>query len=148
MNIHPIFVHFPIALLSIYAIIEILPLKRLLPVVPWNIIRDFLLYVGALSILPTVVTGLMAGQIMGASPILEVHERAAFTTSAIFLITAVLSIVWRKGEESLTKEITFKVLALLGFIGLFVTGALGAAMVYGTGNDPIVSLVTWIFGLR
>lgn len=144
MNIHPAFVHFPIALLFCYALIELLPLARFFPAVPWNPIRRFLLYVGSLSLIPTVITGLIAAGGL-ETPAIEAHERAGLTTTLIFLAAA--AIVYFASPESWLQRVGVKVLALLGLLMLFVTGALGANMVYGPDVDPIVSLVVRLFGL-
>jgi uncharacterized membrane protein len=141
MNIHPAFVHFPIALLVLYTILELLPLARLWPAVQWNPIRKFLLYVGTLAIVPTIVTGLMAAQLAGESEIVEMHERAAFAVLGIFIAATLASLFYPR--PYITKP-----LALLGLIGLFVVGSLGAAIVYGYDVDPIVSFITSILGLH
>lgn len=80
MNLHPIFVHFPIALLTLYAVLEIaIPLKikfyklckwdrpetsprlaklyQLLITPVWNYIKAFLVIVGTVLALPTLQTG-------------------------------------------------------------------------------------------
>lgn len=146
MNIHPAFVHFPIALLTLYAIIEILPLARLIPRVQWSPIRAFLLYVGTAGALVTAITGGMAEDVVGETPAVTTHETAAYILIGIFLLSCVLSYVWRR--EMPFRTWTMKVLALLGLIMLFVVGALGANIVYGHSVDPIVSFVTGLLGLR
>ncbi len=80
MNLHPIFVHFPIALLTLYAVLEIaIPLKikfyklckwdkpetsprlaklyELLINPVWNSIKAFLVIIGTLLAFPTLQTG-------------------------------------------------------------------------------------------
>lgn len=141
MNIHPAFVHFPIALLVLYTLIELIPLARLWPTVPWSPIRTFLLYVGTLSIVPTIVTGFMAARIVGESALVETHERAAFSVLGIFVAASLVSLYY-------PRPFLMKALALFGLIGLFVVGPLGAAIVYGYEVDPVVSLVTSLLGLH
>ena len=48
-NIHPLFVHFPIAFLFIYSLIKIVPVKKWLPKVSWKDIERVLLVVGVLG---------------------------------------------------------------------------------------------------
>lgn len=141
MNIHPAFVHFPIALLVLYTIIELLPLARLWPAVQWNPIRKFLLYVGTVSIFPTIATGLMAARIVGESELVEMHERAAFSVLGIFVLASLSSLFYPRWYLQ-------KPLAALGLVGLFVVGSLGAAVVYGYDVDPIVSFITSLLGLH
>jgi uncharacterized membrane protein len=73
MNLHPIFVHFPIALLTIYALLEVfIPLKvkvfkvckwqntklyALLVNPIWKHIKAFLVIFGAVTVIPTLLTG-------------------------------------------------------------------------------------------
>lgn len=146
MNIHPAFVHFPIALLTLYCIIEMLPLARYFPSISWTAIRAFLLYVGTLGALVTAVTGLMAEEVAGELPSIQVHEKAAFILIAIFVLSSALSYWWR--NEQPFRTWTMKGLALAGLIMLFVVGALGANIVYGSDVDPIVKFVTTILGVR
>lgn len=146
MNIHPAFVHFPIALLTLYTIVEILPLARWMPRVEWAPIRAFLLYVGTAGALVTAFTGDMATDVVGETPAVTAHETAAYILIGIFLVSCVLSYLWR-GEKPF-RTWTMKILALAGLIMLFVVGALGANIVYGHNVDPIVSFVTGILGLR
>lgn len=141
MNIHPAFVHFPIALLVLYTFIELLPLARLWSAVPWNPIRKFLLYVGTLSIFPTIATGLMASRMVGESELVEMHKEAAFTVLAIFVAASLSSLFYPRWYLQ-------KSLAALGLGGLFVVGSLGAAIVYGYDVDPVVSFITSLLGLH
>lgn len=145
MNIHPAFVHFPIALLCLYAVIEILPLARWMPSIAWASIRGFLLYVGTGAAIVTVITGSIAADIVGETPKVEMHETAAFITLGIFLLSCALSYFWR--NERPFRTWTMKLLALAGLVMLFVVGALGANIVYGPGVDPIVGFIVKLLGV-
>jgi uncharacterized membrane protein len=145
INIHPAFVHFPIALLLLYTVVEILPLKQWFARVPWTAIRNFLLTVGTVSIVPTVVTGLLAARAVGETALIETHERAALSLVALFI--ASIGVSWyglRKGRGPKV-ELALRLLAVLEFVGLFVVGALGASIVYGPQIDPLVNFVYGIF---
>ncbi len=122
MNIHPLFVHFPIALLTLYALFEIfIPIKirafKLLkkentvfykwlidPV--WNSIKAFLVIAGTLIAFPTLQTGELAEEVFrdaATSPelfhqsqvaqLIEVHSTFANITVGIFAVLAVAYIV-------------------------------------------------------
>lgn len=146
MNIHPAFVHFPIALLCLYAVVEILPLARWWPSVAWAPIRAFLLYVGTLGAFAAALTGAMAEDVVGESPKVSIHETAAWITIGIFVLSCALSYFWR-GQHPF-RTWTMKILAFLGFVMLFVVGALGANIVYGSQVDPIVGIVTRLLGVQ
>ena len=146
MNVHPAFVHFPIALLILYCLIELIPLARVWPSVSWDQIRKFLLYVGTLASFAAALTGGMAEDVVGESAKTSVHEMAAYFTIFVFLISSVLSLLWRR--EHVMRSWIMRLLAALGFIMLFVVGALGSNIVYGAGVDPLVSLVANLFGVQ
>lgn len=97
MNIHPIFVHFPIALLTLYAVLEIaIPLKikffklckwdmpgasplfarlyQLLITPAWNPIKAFLVIVGTVLALPTLQTGEWAEETYISRGVTEVSQ--------------------------------------------------------------------------
>lgn len=179
MNIHPLFVHFPIGLLVVYSILEICAyfspsLRRQTWVSP---VKVFLLFMGALSALLALATGGIAGDLIeGVNPrafILEVHEPFAVTTTILYLVLSAAYLVrifdtkgWGSRIASTNKFLAsvwnFKkhfcslvldtwllpLLALLAFTGLFVTGALGAAVVYGPDTDPFVSFVYHLFWVQ
>ena len=56
-NIHPLLVHFPIALLFLYSVIKILPFKRWFPKIAWRDIERVLLLVGVLGAFAALATG-------------------------------------------------------------------------------------------
>ncbi len=150
MNIHPAFVHFPIALLTFYSLVELLPLVQFFPKVAWTQIKHFLLYAGTLSILPAMVTGLMAAQMDGENVVLPFHRAGAFTILVLFSIASFLAL-WNHFRPFTHQKLLRgfqKLLATLGLIALIVQGALGAAMVYGYHADPITSFVSSFFGFH
>lgn len=178
MNIHPLFVHFPIALLVIYSILEIgayfLPVLRRQT---WLFgVKAFLLFVGVVSAFAALATGGLAEELIEASPrayILEVHSGIAAATTVLYLALSVAYLVrvfdhdgWGKYVAGMSSPFiriwSFKkyvahlvldtwllpTLALIAFLGMLVTGALGAAIVYGPSADPIVSLVYHFFWVQ
>lgn len=150
MNIHPLFVHFPVALLSVYALLELLPVGRFFPGFVWSQIKHFFLYAGTLAIFPTIATGLMAAQLAGQNVILPYHKAAALSVLVIFCTASALAL-WnhfRPFKNPGALNMAQKILALLGLTALFFVGALGAAMVYGYTTDPIVGFVTGILGFH
>ena len=74
-NIHPLFVHFPIALLLIYSIIKILPLQKWLPAVAWKHIERALLFFGVLGAFAALSTGEIAEQMTRPNnDVVEAHS--------------------------------------------------------------------------
>ncbi len=149
-ELHPAFVHFPIALLLIYTILILFPISRLAPRVAWDQILEFLLYAGTVSLAPTVLSGLMIGGLAGGPPVLALHRTVGLIVAGIFVMASLFSLL-RHMRPGQTHEISLfleRCLAALGFLGLFVQGALGGAMVYGFTADPVISFVTALLNLR
>ena len=179
MNIHPLFVHFPVALLSIYSLLEVGSYfsKRLRAQVWLAPVKIFLLLVGFLATLTALVTGSMAEDVLGVggprAVIIAVHEPFALATTFIYFLLAGAYTVHIFDQEGWALRIIGKnrllrriwhtkkafargvldtgllpLLALFGFVGITITGALGAAIVYGPNIDPFVSSVYHLFVAR
>lgn len=173
MNIHPLFVHFPIGLLAVYSLLELGAYA--FPVVrrqAWAFpVKAFLLFTGVLAAFAALGTGGMAEELIeGLVPndfILEVHEPFAAATTLVYLVLAaayLTRICDQKGWSDrifgtnpfLLRVLSFRrylthlvldtwLLPLLALVGMTVTGALGAAIVYGPNADPLVSFIYHLF---
>jgi uncharacterized membrane protein len=174
MNIHPLFVHFPIGILCTYAIIEIS--YWLFPIVrrqPWvQGAKIFLVTFGVLWIFPTAGTGDLAAEIIEKKSdtlkLIETHEMFASISMGIFMIIAfsyllpiairniarmpriiarIISLIARL--EPITKRISesplVAVFSFFGLVSVIITGALGAALVYGKEADPAISFIYALF---
>ncbi len=174
MNIHPAFVHFPIALLTLYCVCEILWFARLRNNISWWWFKFGLLFFGTLASYATYQTGkLAASMATEISPLLIKH--ATFATYSVRLFTFLLIMYLVQGisrgtifptlagffhRHSVTRTI-WKILtflerivlqkyvvilfAILGLTFITITGGLGGAMVYGPDADPAVSLIYHFF---
>lgn len=176
MNIHPLFVHFPIGLLVVYSVLElgayVWPTLRRQT---WLFsVKTFLLFTGVLAAFVSLVSGGIAEDLIRTTNprafILEVHSPIAGITTLLYLILASAYLVrifdrngwwsrlfamnkvfawsWnmKKNVAHLILDTWFlPVLALLALAGMFVTGALGAAIVYGPNADPFVTFVYQLF---
>lgn len=171
MNIHPLFVHFPIGLLVVYSVLVVaaafIPaLKRQSWFFP---VTAFLLFVGALAAFAALVTGGMAEELIEDTErafILEAHAPIAGVTTLVYLVLAAAYLIRIFAMNGLSARIVARMprfmtpvkikqylahlvldtwalpaLALLALIGMAVTGALGAAIVYGPDADPFVSFI-------
>lgn len=161
IDIHPIVVHFPIALLTIYTAIQCVPPKITWRKLPLFTLNAFLLIIGSASLLIARQTGDLLEHTQGHSPLLDAHSTWATSATAIYGILTIIYLLlvlartqqvyqqeWLRPYERYLKLSTrlftsyaVTVVALIGFILLFITGALGGAIVYGPEVDPFVSIV-------
>ena len=96
MNIHPLFVHFPIALLTLYALCELLRFRRLQENVSWFWWKLGLLVFGTLGSFVAFHTGKMVvGSVSPADfpPLLKMHATFATLSVQLFFTLACLYIV-------------------------------------------------------
>lgn len=167
MNIHPLVVHFPIALLLVYSVITLLPIKRWLPRVAWDDVATVLLLCGFAGAFVSLQTGELAADLTRPDRnLLEAHEFFANATSWMYgLLIAGKALVFiqtrsffskvptffQKGITSLGTLLTNRtvviLLALFGLLALFLTGALGGIMVYGTTADPLAPFILKVLGI-
>lgn len=165
MDFHPFIVHFPIALLVVYSILEICLIGRKNPDF-WNAFKDWTLAIGLVGAFLSLLTGSIAEEnLLVESNIVEMHELFAQLTTAIFSFLFVARVSLRllsKKPELLENGLGFMRgpvmlannrfilagLALLGLVSLSLTGALGAALVYGPKGDLIISFVVKILGIN
>jgi uncharacterized membrane protein len=118
MNLHPIFVHFPIALLTVYAIMELIRFKKVMRQPYWFYSKALFLMIGGLGALAALYTGDMAkaavrsGEFMVAIPnfdqVVRMHENFADLTVGIFgILAACYLFLWmqRYNFSSFAKKI-------------------------------------------
>lgn len=164
MLLHPIVVHFPIALLTVYAVLELIrfPIIKRQPY--YFYLKAFLVVAGAAATFVARFTGEMdAERFTPGDPtlaVIERHELFANLTTAVFSLLALAYLVsWlKKAELSPATPGTWKdkvyrsaerftespwgaALALLGLISVTVTGALGASIIFGPNADFFVRTI-------
>lgn len=133
MNIHPAFVHFPIALLCLYVLLEIVRTKKLLANEAYVNFKAFLVIVGTISVYFTLQTGEMAAELTRSDksilPILRMHAQYAEWTSNIFTLIAssyavtLISKYWKghsKLQSIFTNKIFYKIWHILEIIAGFI----------------------------
>lgn len=168
-NIHPIFVHFPIALLVLYSGIKLLPLKKWFPAVSWKHIERALLLVGILGAFVALSTGELAEELTRSSnrQLIEMHSLFATVATwlyGVLLFGEILSVLreWfiRKipslklvavvlfVERILTDKVLSGMFAVLGLIAITLTGLLGGVMVYGLSSDPFAGSILQMLGIQ
>lgn len=167
MNIHPIIVHFPIALLVCYAIIEIFPLNKWYPRFPWDSVKLFLVLLGTVGAVAALGTGSLAehSSQWTLRNVLRVHKSFASISTFIFgILTAAYFIRWifqqysglfvgplsalsllKKIADFILKRWIVVPLALIGLVTILVTGILGGIIVYGPNLDPFTKFMYSVF---
>ncbi|KHO51327.1 MAG: hypothetical protein QT04_C0044G0036 [archaeon GW2011_AR11] len=65
LNIHPIFVHFPIALLSLYAVMVLIRFRKVMGLPYWSYAKAILAIAGTLGAFAALQTGSLVGALPG-----------------------------------------------------------------------------------
>lgn len=147
MNIHPIIVHFPIALLTLYAVFELIRFKKVTSQPYWFQIKAILAVLGTLG----AYVAAASGPDGGGSALKEMHEQFASLTVLIFTIIALAYLLeWffpSKYSNFVHRPYIIIPLAILGLVAVTVTGGLGGALVYGTQFDPFMAPIFKLLGV-
>lgn len=167
-NLHPIFVHFPIALLFIYSIIRILPLDRWIKGVSWKDVRVIVLVLGVLGAFASLATGETAEHMIQANhQLVETHAFFASSATWLYVILLIGEVaivanrrfvgllskysfvlkISRWCEKILANNIVAIILSLLALASITLAGMLGGAIVYGTTADPLAGFVLNLLGI-
>jgi uncharacterized membrane protein len=169
-NLHPIFVHFPVAFLTLYAVLEILSLPFLTRRTWWFPVKAVLLFAGFVGGLVALQTGELAAEAFRGTATMRAvqwHEYFAKASLIIFGILSAAYLVeslarkegarWSDGQWWTTVLLWERrifpmpvriILAVCGFTALAITGALGGSLVYGTDVDPLAGYLYMILGLH
>jgi uncharacterized membrane protein len=133
-NIHPLFVHFPIAFLSVFFLIDLA--GSVAKKSDWRRVASWFLYLGAIFAGLTMTAGLIAAASVlhgdDVHEIMETHEHIGIT---IFTLASALS-VWRLvGWASLQGAANYLYLIFAGLMCILLVFAadLGGLMVYKHG---------------
>lgn len=170
LNVHPIFVHFPIALLTLYAFFEIVRLPFIARQQWCFPLKAIMLFAGVLGGFAAMQTGEWAEDIFRGTPTMELvrlHSTFANATMWVYGILAVIYLMeWmRRGdvtpwlpsgmrkiwnhlvriETTLFNAPLLMLGSLAGLVLITITGALGGAITYGPEVDPVVSFIYGLF---
>lgn len=165
-NLHPIFVHFPIALFLLYSLLRLFPWPKKLPTVDWHLPRIILLIVGLLGAWLSNVTGEVASHLVRPNrALVEMHEGFAGASVNLYVVLLILELIifippqWLDNEtgrrfqlllvkvKKLLSPWLFRLLALVGAVLIAITGLLGGVMVYGVSADPLAAPMLKLLGL-
>lgn len=142
-NLHPLFVHFPLALLFLFFLLDFV--GSVAGKNDWRRVAGWFLYLGALFAGVTVAMGLLAAASVAhggdVHEIMEDHEHLGIS---VFLLASVLA-VWRWLAKGEIKGAANTLYLLFGAIltGLLIlTADLGGLMVYkyGVAVEPVAAL--------
>ncbi len=133
-NIHPLIVHFPIAFLFAFFVIDLT--GSLLRKDNWRQLAGGLLYLGAIAAAAAVTAGLQAaGSVEHGDNVHLIMERHKFYGISVFCLSVVLSI-WRLlcgGAAKGLANVIFLLLAIVLNILMLLGADLGGQMVYKHG---------------
>ncbi|MFZ3019948.1 MAG: DUF2231 domain-containing protein [Minisyncoccia bacterium] len=152
MNIHPIFVHFPVALLSIYVVLECIWSQRIKDSDSMLHTKVILLFFGVLGAYASLATGDFGErEFASMRNVIHVHESFASATTFIFsvLLGSYLIKLWGNRVSQTATTLVNKVfsksvvvmLSIAGLLVLLITGTLGGIIVYGPNADFFTNLL-------
>jgi uncharacterized membrane protein len=136
-NWHPVWVHFPIALLTVATLLMVVASLRstaawagtLTQVARWN------LFIGATALLPTLISGHLAyGSVAHDSAghdAMHRHMAAAWITALLFLPALILA--WRERSRTVGASVVLLAVMVTGTLAISATAWLGAENVYRHG---------------
>ncbi len=135
--IHPILVHFPVALLTAYVIAAV---SAYFFRSDWlEKTAGFLLLLGVIAALAAVTTGKIAESAIAppAASVGEMHETFATLTTVLFSALFMLQLRMRNSGNRTLKTVLIA-LSLVGLVLLILTAYYGGRLVYdfGTGVQP------------
>lgn len=160
MNIHPLFVHFPIGLLVVYSLLEIAC------IIPWVRRRQWVFPVQAFLVLAGFAAAIIAYLLGGMaedfqSPdkhdLIEMHEHFAGFTLVAYAILALgyASVVLKRARNLSSRVLVIveqvvasplsAIVALVALVLITITGALGASIALGPDVDPFVTAIYRLF---
>jgi uncharacterized membrane protein len=160
MTIHPILVHFPIALLTLYAVIEIFRFRAIVLHQGLQSAKKVFLYIGVIMAFLTILAGshdagISDGPATYVSPkFVDIHAMFGLLTFIWFGLIALCylfenSIKWPRVARVagyVTKTpVLVVIVALIGLSIVFLTGALGGAIVYSH-TDPFGQFLLLMVG--
>ncbi|MGZ8236336.1 MAG: DUF2231 domain-containing protein [Methylobacter sp.] len=133
-NIHPLLVHFPIALLSVFFVLDVV--GTLAKKSQWRSVANWFLYLGTVAAVFTVITGINAADsVMHGEDVHGIMERHEFIGISVLSVAIVLSL-WRMKSGALIQGAAnsfFLILSALLSILIMLGADLGGFMVYKYG---------------
>ena len=134
LNIHPLFVHFPIGLWIGALIFEIIAVVRKSD--DWHRTAARLLYLGTIAAAIAILTGLYAEKSVPPGPamtVVGIHETLMMITSSLALALSLFALVFRKDFNAGYRKLMLIGMCLLAILLVLGTDR-GVQLVYGYGS--------------
>ena len=134
LNVHPLFVHFPIGLWIGALIFEIIAVLRKSD--DWHRTAARLLYLGTLAAGIAILSGLAAENSVPPGPamtVVGIHETLMMITSSVALALSLFALVFRKNFTASYRKLTLIGMCLLTILLILGTDR-GVQLVYGYGS--------------
>jgi uncharacterized membrane protein len=153
MNLHPIVIHFPIALLTLYSVLELVRVKKVLDQPYWFYVKAVLVMTGSLGTILGVATGVMlVGSITAEGPkIFMLHKYFGLGTLLLSVVSAGAYVFgWFRPNRFSNFILRPRVVVTLAFLILVfvtITGGLGGGMTRGTNFDPLMAPIFKLLGI-
>lgn len=161
LNIHPILVHFPIAFLSLYAILEIFRFKALTKQSFYFPFKAILVSLGVMSASAAILTGKIIQSQFSDQHMVGLHEHINEAATVVFALIAfaylltwarqalpdtftkspTLSALSQSVEKLILRPLILIPLALLGLILITLGGAIGGIVAFGANIDPMTNFL-------
>lgn len=166
MNIHPLIVHFPIALLTLYSLLELASLGWRAWTKKLETTKIFLLWIGTIGAFFSLQSGELAEEFrqLKGSELVHTHEEFAEKAYSTYITLSIYYLVIRAMHAGYLSRLPSKINTLLTrilaysrikrivalwaalWLGLLtITGALGGAITHGPDIDPVVQMIYTIF---
>lgn len=134
-QIHPMMVHFPIALLIASIFLDFLSIIAKKDTFEKS--AFYLLVLGILGAVAAIIFGLLAEDAASKRPniadTIETHEALAFITTGIFIALLIVRYIFMKKDNFKKVKPYYLIAALIGVAFLLATAKIGGHMVYELG---------------
>ncbi|MDP2651194.1 MAG: hypothetical protein Q8O98_01235 [bacterium] len=154
-DFHPLIVHFPIALLTLYSLFEIVSIRKLQEKPYWFYVKAVFVIFGALGAIAMVITGQFATYFVRGEALAVMHQQFALASAILSTIIAIMyALAWFGDPRNLPMLGKFLFnrgvmipLAIAGLIIIFITGGLHGAITFGTDFDPLMKPIFELLNL-
>jgi len=137
MDFHPLVIHYPIALLTIYVAFEVIRFQKFTGLPSYSHIKKTFLYLGEISAIVTMVLAILpTSDLAGGGRLTEMYRLFMLITVLVF---GLISIIYLREWHSMLRKFAIIPAALIGLFFIVVAGGLFAATVYGTHYDPYLA---------
>lgn len=134
LNIHPMFVHFPIALWLAALLFEVIAVVRGSD--DWHRTAARLLYLGTIAGIVTIFTGLQAEKSIPPGPammVVGIHETLMMLTTSVGILLSLFALVFRKNFTATYRKGMLAGLVVMAIL-MTIGADRGAQLVYEYGS--------------